>query len=214
MNKEVTYESIWNTVIEPTIIRLKSSIDEELRLKYSFGNREILFIKNDIYNLYESKKERLKKLYHYDDGDTDRRIDIHKIASCFAAVLVENPIFEFEYLDADLPDDIFLSNARLAYSVSLGIVYIGLIHHYAKIDKKDILEKLTKNEKLFTPMTTKGHDEYSLGREKAICLNYVFGNEFDVLTYSDMLFWIEYYNRQILEDTLYPESMCDVVEND
>ena len=27
---------------------------------------------------------------------------------------------------------------------------------------------------------------------------------FDVLTYSDMMFWIEYYNRQLLENALIP----------
>ena len=55
------------------------------------------------------------------------------------------------------------------------------------------------------PSTNKGHDEYNAGRQKTLMLNDVFENEFDILTYSDMLFWIELYNRQLLEGVLQPK---------
>ena len=49
------------------------------------------------------------------------------------------------------------------------------------------------------PETNPGHDSYVLGRIKTLALNDIYGNDFDVLTYADMLFWIEKYNRKLLE---------------
>lgn len=60
---------------------------------------------------------------------------------------------------------------------------------------------------LRTPKTNEGHDEYNAGRQKTLMLNEVFENEFDILTYSDMLFWIEYYNGQLLENNIQPQAL-------
>lgn len=200
MIKEITYEFIWSEIIEPTIVRIKTSIQTEMRTRYNFTMQDLVLVKNSIYTLYEKKRDRIKELYHFDNGEGERLIDIHKIAACFAAVLIENPIFEYSMeIDGDVPDCIFLANAELSYSVSLGIIYIGLIGDYAKLDRDDLVGRLTSQGKLLVPQTTKGHDDYNLGRIKTIALNDVFDIEFDVLTYSDMMFWIEFYNRQKLE---------------
>lgn len=137
-------------------------------------------------------------MYHFDNGEADRRIDVHKIAACFAAVLMEDKVFRFTIKEG-LPDSIFFLNARLAYSVSTDIILMALIYHYIEKKDKSIVERILRNGKLYVPDTSNGHDEYNEGREKTIALNDVFGNEFDILTYSDMMFWLEHYNRQILE---------------
>lgn len=208
MIKETTYEYIWTEIIEPTIKRIHSSMDDELCFKYKFSHRDLLFVKHEIFDLYQKKRDRLKTLYHFDDGKEDRLIDIHKIAACFAAVLIEHPVFEYSMdVDSHLPDSMFRANAELAYSVSLGIIYIQLIGDYTRLQEDQYVHKLIEKGKLLVPKTTKGHDEYHLGRIKTIALNYAFQTEFDVLTYSDMMFWIELYNRQILEQTLEPKPL-------
>ena len=53
----------------------------------------------------------------------------------------------------------------------------------------------------------KRQDEYNAGRQKTLMLNDVFENEFDILICSDMLFWIELYNRQLLEGVLQPKVL-------
>ena len=199
MIKEITYEFIWMEIIEPTIVRIKSSIQEEMQKTYKFTTQDLFLVKNNVYTLYERKRDRVKELYHFDNGERERLIDIHKIAACFAAVLIENPIFEYSMeIDSGVPDCIFLANAELSYSVSLGIIYIGLIGDYTKLERDDLVSRLISQGKLLVPQTTKGHDDYNLGRIKTIALNDVFDIEFDVLTYSDMMFFIEFYNRQEL----------------
>lgn len=206
MKKETTYEFIWTEVIEPTIKRIHASIHDDLCIKYKFCHRDLVFVKHEIFDLYEKKRDRLKTLYHFDDGTEKRLIDIHKIAACFAAVLIENPVFEYSMdVDSDLPDNMFCANAELAYSVSLGIIYIQLIGDYTRLKQEQFVKKLIETGKLVVPKTTKGHDEYHLGRVKTLVLNQVFQNDFDILTYSDMMFWIELYNRQILEQTIEPQ---------
>ena len=184
---------------------MQISVDE--RTKYHVLAPDYESLKETIYSCYYQKKERLKQLYHF-DGDSDEcLIDVHKIAACFAAVLTEYKVFTYS-IEEGLPDNILLLNARLAYDVSLDIITMNLLYYYITKGQKDNVDKLLQNG-LCVPMTTKGHDEYNLGRIKTILLNDIFGNEFDVLTYSDMMFWIEYYNRQILENSLRPEPMGD-----
>lgn len=195
---DITYDYIWKEIIQPNIKILLSEIDDgDIDLfQVTMPNEKIL--KKNIFLNYEKKKDRLKELYHFDNGEVDRRIDIHKIAACFAAVLIEDKVFSFAIKEG-LTDDIFLLNAKLAYNVSTDIIFMALIYHYIKSGDKNIVNKILENGKLYVPITSNGHDEYNMGRQKTIALNDVFGNEFDILTYSDMMFWLEYYNRQILE---------------
>ena len=78
---------------------------------------------------------------------------------------------------------------------------------YLTLVKQDIVDQLLATKQLRVPLTNVGHDEYNVGRQKTLMLNDVFENEFDILTYSDMLFWIELYNRQLLEGVVQPQVL-------
>lgn len=199
-----TYDYIWEGIIEPNIINLQEKISKEDFIKYDIVVEDLEVAKQRIFVNYNSVKERLKELYHYDNGNTERLIDTHKIAACFIQVVMEERIFKYSYKH-EITDELFLSNAKLAYAVGLGIIYINLLYRYCKLGEDAIVEKLQNDVCIHVPQTTPGHDEYSLGREKVLALNDVFGNEFDILTYSDMLFWIEFYNRQLLENDINPQ---------
>lgn len=209
MNKE-TYDYIWRNVIEPNIAELFKTVQQATN-DSSFKQKNISEVKREIINRYKVKRDRLKELYHFDNNiQEDKLIDCHKIAACFASVLVDYKVFSYE-INQGLTDDVFLANARLAYRVSLGIIYLSLLYHYKKNGDESIVKQLQSMQQLEVPPTTLGHDEYNLGREKTIVLNDVFDNEFDMLTYSDMMFWIEYYNRQLLEQkiTLKPFNIAE-----
>lgn len=206
MIKNITYEYIWKNIIQKSIFKIWNEISDEDKVEFRVTKKEDLLVKEDVFKEYTQIKERLKKLYHFDDGDPERRIDIHKIASCFAQVLIEYKVFAFEYKE-DLKDEIFFMNAKLAYDVSISFIYLNLVYTYLKKENSEIVRKLLSQKKLMFPETTQGHDEYNVGRYKTIALNDVFGNEFDILTYSDMMYWIEFYNRQILESNITPQLM-------
>lgn len=200
-----TYEYIWRNVIEPNITCIADKAKNSSQNSALVAD-DMAQIKEKILKSYEKKRDELKSSYHFDDGDKpeERKIDCHKIAACFAAVIYEEKIFSYD-LSKDVTDDVFLANARLAYYVSLGILYINLVYQYGCNHKREIANKLLEQKRLKVPPTNPGHDPYNVGREKTLALNETFGNGFDILTYSDMMFWIEYYNRQILEQTISPQ---------
>ncbi len=104
-------------------------------------------------------------------------------------------------------DNVFLFNARLAYNIGLGMIRMNLIVSYLNLNKQDIVDQLLATKQLRVQLTNEGHDEYNAGRQKTLMLNDVFENEFDILICSDMLFWIELYNRQLLEGVLQPKVL-------
>ena len=204
--KNITYNYIWDEIILKTIKNIEDSFDEETKRKYNFSVRNTFLLKNKVYSDYDSIKNRLKANY-YDatkNGDAcQSRIDNHKIAACICYSLIENKIFKFD-IDGDMPTEMFVSNYRVAYMASLSFIYTVLISRYIRNGREDYADKLLKQKKLILPETSIGHDEYNLGRIHTLALNDLYGNTFDVLTYSDMMFWIEYYNRQLLENALIP----------
>lgn len=71
------------------------------------------------------------------------------------------------------------------------------------------MDKLQRQD-LMMPRTTDGHDRFNLGRIKTLVLNDIFLNDFDILSYSDMLYWVELFNIMLLEG----KSASNYVEDD
>lgn len=194
--EDITFDEIWNNIIVPMSKKLYQEAKE--------GNKDVEFsVHNtsadvsEFKSLYESTRDSLKQRFHYNHhGEDDRRIDIHKVAACFAAAIMEYEIFRFEVAEG-LSDEIFLLNARLAYNVSLAIIRENIFYKY-----RDNTETLSfvRTHKLYMPQTTEGHDRFSLGRVKTLMLNSIFLEDFDILAYSDMMYWIEMFNVMIIED--------------
>lgn len=193
---DATFDYIWDNIIVVSAKAIFRSIDENDRNKSNFVLHCSQLDHDNVFEIYIDVRNRLKQFYHYGNNNMERKIDIHKVAACFASVLMSYKLFSFE-MNSDTVDAIFLSNANLAYSVSLGIVKMDLLYKYQS--DASIFNSLIEND-LFIPKTTIGHDHYHEGRIKTIALNDVFENDFDILTYSDMLYWIELYNIMILEN--------------
>jgi hypothetical protein len=204
--KDTTFNYIWDEIILKNIIELESAFDADEKRKYGFHIRDLKLLKRNICVGYNVVKNDLKKNYYDMSSEIDSRIDNHKIATCLCYSLIQNKVFDF-IVDKDMPKRMFSINYELAYTVSLGFIYATLIAQYKRNNQYDLAEKLIKQGKLYVPETSAEHDEYHVGRIHTLALNDIYGNSFDVLTYSDMMFWIEYYNRQLLENTLTPMSL-------
>lgn len=207
--KDETYKYIWNEIILKTIASLENLFTEEDKAQYGFSIRNLKSLEKNIFSDYNSIKRQLKRDY-YDASKSDRnpknRIDNHKIAACICYSLLQNKVFIFEVHDG-MPKNMFTINYELAYTVSLGFIFTTLVAQYKNIGREDLANKLLEQQSLVVPITSAGHDEYHDGRIRTLALNDVYGNTFDVLMYSDMMFWIEYYNRQTIEQTLVPISL-------
>lgn len=204
--KDETFKYIWNEIILKTIVSLENLFTKEDKVQYGFSVRNLKSVEKNVYSDYNSIKRQLKKDY-YDASKSERnsknRIDNHKIAACICYSLLQNKVFIFEVQDG-MPQNMFTINYELAYTVSLRFIFTTLVAQYKNIGREDLATKLLNQQSLFIPITSAGHDEYHDGRIRTLALNDVYGNTFDILTYSDMMFWIEYYNRQMIEQTLAP----------
>lgn len=209
--KESTYGYIWDEIVDKSIVKIEESFDSAEKERYHFKKNNLFFLKRCIYKDYDDVKNFLKK-YYYDTSRSSNnprnRIDNHKIAACICYSFVKNKVFSFDVVDG-MSQRMFTINYELAYTVSLGFLYTTLLAQYRRVGMFDFAEKLAEQGKLLVPETSAGHDEYHDGRIHTLALNDIYGNEFDLLTYSDMMFWIEYYNRKKIEETLEPASLWD-----
>lgn len=207
--KNETFKYIWDEIVLKTIDSFEAFFTEEEKSKYKFTIRKLSNIEKKVFSDYNLIKSHLKSNY-YDttksSQDLKNRIDNHKIAACICYSLLQNKIFSFEVYD-NMPKRMFTINYELAYTVSLGFIFTTLVAQYKNIGREDLANKLLQQQTLIVPETSFGHDEYHNGRIHTLALNDIYGNTFDILTYSDMMFWIEYYNRQMLENTLNPISL-------
>lgn len=203
--RDETFMYIWEKIVLKTEVSLENSFSSEDKLKYDFSPRNLNQMKKKVFESYIETRDYLKGGYYSkkDDENGDNRIDNHKIAACICYSLIINKIFKFNIYE-DMPTKMYTINYELSYTVSLGFIFAMLVAQYKKNGREDFAEKLLGQKKLLVPETSFGHDEYHLGRIHSLALNDIYGNTFDILTYSDMMFWIEFYNRQLIEETLKP----------
>lgn len=198
--KKSTYQWIWKQ-IEESIKDVETQFSLEAKKRQNFQLTHGNNTKKTVKQQYVSVRDDFKMKCYAEKKGQDIRIDQHKIASCFCKALIQKKIFSFT-IDEDIGKDMLLSNYELAYIVSLRIIYIYLIAYYIKTGQKQFADKLISQKNLKVPQTTRTHDGYNAGRIKTLALNDFYGIEFDILTYSDMMYWIEYYNRQLIEEKI------------
>ena len=102
-------------------------------------------------------------------------------------------------MDDDLPKNIVYSNYAVAFLSAIYVMYLFHLSNYEKNNQSEYYERLEKQATFFFPDTNLGHDSYVEGRVKTLALNDIYGNDFDILTYADMMFWIEKYNKDLIE---------------
>lgn len=202
MNSD-TSEWIWQQ-IESTIGNIVDSFSSEEKNKFGFRLTYEKKTRNVIFSEYELIRNELKQKIYSDAERPKAKIDQHKIAACFCKALIQKKVFSFD-IDDSITPRMLLSNYELAYTVSLRIIYIYLLDYYSGTGNYEIFQKLMEQKTLAVPDTTVTHDKYHEGRKKTLALNDYYGISFDLLTYSDMMYWIEHYNRQILENLIIVE---------
>lgn len=206
--KKYVFNWLWNQ-IEMSIADIENSINSRFEDRWNFRRRyQDSEAQSIIHQEYNKIKNQLKsRVYRNNFGS--RLIDQHKIAACFCNAFLNKKMYVFD-MDDDIPGEILLSNYQLAYTVSLRIIYIFLVERYLSSDDpnmRKLAQTLLDRKTLAVPATTRTHDAYHLGRIKTLALNEYYHIEFDILGYSTIMFWIEYYNRQLLENRIIPYEL-------
>lgn len=199
--KDINFNDIWDSLIVKCINKFYEEFSEEDITTFDIKRKDIKWLKKNLLSEYNKTRKSLKQKYYYKGDSLTSKIDNHKISACFCKSLINQKAFTFK-MKKEIPDKLFFINYKLAYIVSLGVIYITLIDYYVDLGETQIVNKLIEQGTILVPNTTEGHDNYNLGRIKTLALNDIYGNEFDILTYSDMVFWIEYYNKKLMEEKL------------
>lgn len=201
--KPETYDWVWKQ-IQSHIVRIPQEIEQNSpgslvrqRFELTYGDKT----KSVIYGQYVKIRDDLKaKCYSFDStSQIPDLIDHHKIAACLCKAFIQKKVFMFDATDS-APIEMLRSNYNLAYNASLQIIYIYLLEYYYRYRLKNCFDRLKKQKTLIAPPTTEGHDNYHLGRVKTLALNDYYGVDFDLLNFSSVMYWIEFYNRQLLEE--------------
>lgn len=196
--KTETYAVLWDKCVSSAAEDILHLVAKPIREKYIWtydGSEET---KKKILDRYKLYRKEIREKYFYGGSNPEKKIDSHKIAACFAKAIIDVAPMKFSTLSST-PWLIKASNYAVAYYASVNIVWF-FTQAYYRFDNQQYYERFKKQKYLQYPNTTDGHDSYSVGRIKALALNDVYGKELDLLAYSDMLFWIEHYNRQIIEE--------------
>lgn len=204
LNQTKTYDFMWERVIKPQIKNIAQFLEKSYAAKQNcnFEIRGLTEYKEVLFTSFNKTKKDLEEKFFYmvinQNGDGNC-IDIHKVSACFCKSVIENKIFRFKLID-NIPDQIFLCNYWAAFSISLGVMYLNLLAEYMRDEKIDQYNKLKEQKQFYFPPTNLGHDSYPFGRIKALALNDIYGIDFDLLAYADMMYWIEDYNKSMLEE--------------
>lgn len=142
----------------------------------------------------------------FDVGEDGKKlIDIHKVSACFTSAVLKVRVFEYNEL-TPMNMSVFYSNYTLAFLSGIHILYLCMLADYEKNGEKEMADLLKRRATFIFPETNKGHDEYLQGRVKTLALNDMYAIDFDILTYADMLYWIEKYNKEELQKLVFAEN--------
>lgn len=204
MEKSITYNFLWERAIKPQIVNIAQLLSKLYSAEqyYSFQIRELNEYKEVLYTNYSNNKNSLKEKFFYmgiNQGFDENLIDIHKISACFCKSIIENKVFRFKLIE-NIPVQVLLCNYCAAFSISLGVMYLNLLAEYKREGKIAQYNNLKDKKQFYFPPTNFGHDSYPYGRIKTLALNDIYGIDFDLLAYADMMYWIENYNKSILKE--------------
>lgn len=207
--KPETYDYLCENALNRAIEDVLQSIPEIIQNQYSLSYLNGFDKKKEaIFEKYNIQREIVRKKFFDVGEDGKKLIDIHKVSACFTAAVLEVRVFDYKEL---MPMDmsVFYSNYTLAFLSGIHILYLCMLADYEKSGEKKAADLLKKQATFIFPETNKGHDEYLQGRVKTLALNDMYAVDFDILTYADMLYWIDKYNKDAIQERLDEELSID-----
>ena len=205
--KPETYDYLCENALNRAIDDVLQSIPELIRNQYSLSYSNNFDKKKEaIFKEYDIQRKSVRKKF-FDVGEGGKKlIDIHKVSACFTAAVLKVRVFDYKEL-TPMDMSVFYSNYTLAFLSGIHILYLCMLADYEKSNQKELATLLKRQATFIFPETNKGHDEYLQGRVKTLALDDMYAIDFDILTYADMLYWIEKYNKDELQKLLDTENL-------
>lgn len=197
-----SFKYIWEQGIAKAANDVLDSISPDLREKYLVDIDISDTTREKVCAEYDKIRVMVRTKY-FDTGKNDEnRIDGHKICACITGALLNIRLINYKIFDGEMPNKIVFANYEIAFLAGIYVMYLFLLSDYERDNELECYEELKEQSTFIFPETNPGHDPYVLGRIKTLALNDLNGNDFDILTYADMLFWIERYNKELIHRKL------------
>ena len=211
-NDLTNFDQIFDCIVLPLINELPQYMDEKFKNSVGFKHKDLQKAREDCKSFYETKKTELKKIFYgskYNKAaENDLKFDIHKIASIICSSLIKHKIFIFndevafqtieqngKFEDTTWIIDNALINYKLAFKVSVAMIYYKLLHE-SNDDAKIFFER---HHGLSLYKKREGHESF----ENSVILDFakrdIHGRSFDYFLYSAFLFQLEEYNKKVFE---------------
>lgn len=197
---EETFLYLWQQGIVKAAKDVVADISPELIEKYKVKLEISDLMYDKLYKEYHKYRQQIRERY-FDVGENDENLmDGHKICACITGALLNIHLVSFDRGIKDIPLSVVYSNYAISFLSGIYIQYLFLLSDYMRDNNMESFNILKDQATFYFPPTNKGHDSYVCGRIKTLALNDTYGNDFDVLTYADMLFWIEKYNKDLIQE--------------
>lgn len=193
-----SFRYIWKQGIAKSAKDVFDEIPPDLRNEYSVSINISDSICQKLYNEYEEVRCMVRKKYFDTGEDDENRIDGHKICACITGALLNIRLLDYKISNKEIPIKIVYANYEIAFLAAVYVLYLFLLSDFEHNGETKCFDELKSQSTFVFPETNPGHDPYVQGRIKTLALNDLNGNNFDVLTYADMLFWIERYNKELI----------------
>ncbi len=207
------FEQIFKEIVIPLVSQIEEPMDSEYRDFTGFKTNNL----DDVYlrceSFYEKKKVELKKIFYgnkYSASDDKALLfDIHKIASIVCYSLIKHKLFAFDdnaaiqfIIDRKIEDttwiiDNALVNYKLAFHVSVSMIYYKLLYDASKKLNDIRVDSLESQGQLFLYKTRQGHESFANSVILDLAKRDIHKRSFDYFLYSSLLFQLEEYNKEL-----------------
>lgn len=213
------YTQIWNKVIEQVLSVVKEECDIEFCKKCKLESKPIKIWKKDLETRYRLLRKDLKEICYGNDID-EGLLDGRKLAAILCRALIEEKAYKFDIQAAyelaktkrselsSVEFNIWLThnvyiNYKLAYYVSLQLVYLTLLHDLISSEKsKELALNLNKIGHLHRYYPLPNSDSFDINVIIGMARADISGKEFDMFLFAMQLYQIEMYTIEKLERDL------------
>ncbi len=210
------YEQIWNKVIQQVLKVVTDECDKKFREECCLKIKPLKDWKEKLECKYRMLRKELKEICygnHIDQGLLDGR----KLAAIFCKALTEEKAYVFDTVaaytlmkqkKAEMPPVQFnlwavhnvYINYKLAYYVSLQLVYLTLLHDLQSSEKtKNLAKELNRNGHLYRYPPNSNSDSFDVNIIIGMARIDVSKENFDMFLFAMQLYQIEMYTITVLD---------------
>lgn len=206
------FSKIFNKIVEPLIKQIEEEADKGFKKAANLKVKDLREACLACESFYETKKKELKRLFYgekYSEKEDDKFLfDVHKVASIVCYSLIKHKVFVFdekiayegmEEKETDWIIDNAFINYKLAFYVSVAVIYYKMLFEAEEEAKEELRLSLLKKRCLFLYKIREGHESFA----NSIILDFakrdIHKRSFDYFLYSALLFQLEEYNKIYLK---------------